>query len=93
MGPVPLCHEHPQGCTEHTGKDWHPGQEKAKTGRIWTYVRDDRNVGSASPPDRLVRVCRTGRETPGQHLRPFRVLQADAFTGYRLFSAEREGVH
>ena len=22
-----------------------PGQKKAKTGRIWTYVRDDRNVG------------------------------------------------
>ncbi|ENC4987015.1 transposase, partial [Escherichia coli] len=27
-----------------------PGQKKAKTGRIWTYVRDDRNVGSSSPP-------------------------------------------
>lgn len=22
-----------------------PGQKKAKTGRIWTYVRDDRNAG------------------------------------------------
>ena len=39
------------------------------------------------------RTRRTGRETPEQHLRPFRgILQADAFTGYdRLFSAEREG--
>ncbi|MBB8781208.1 transposase, partial [Escherichia coli] len=27
-----------------------PGQKKAKTGRIWTYVRDDRNAGSSSPP-------------------------------------------
>ncbi|WP_157836369.1 IS66 family transposase, partial [Escherichia coli] len=24
-----------------------PGRKKAKTGRIWTYVRDDRNAGSS----------------------------------------------
>ncbi|GHM51789.1 hypothetical protein ECZU51_04590 [Escherichia coli] len=27
-----------------------PGLKKTKTGRIWTYVRDDRNAGSSSPP-------------------------------------------
>lgn len=27
-----------------------PGRKKTKTGRIWTYVRDDRNVGSSDPP-------------------------------------------
>lgn len=27
-----------------------PGRKKAKTGRIWTYVRDDRNAGSSEPP-------------------------------------------
>ena len=60
-----------------------PGRKKAKTGRIWTYVRDDRNAGSSD---------RQGKH-PVQHLRPFRgILQADAFSGYdRLFSAEREG--
>ncbi|HIA3189069.1 TPA: IS66 family transposase, partial [Escherichia coli] len=65
-----------------------------KTGRIWTYVRDDRNVGSSSPPAVWFAYSpnRQGKH-PEQHLRPFRgILQADAFTGYdRLFSAEREG--
>ncbi|HHW7485045.1 MULTISPECIES: IS66 family transposase [Escherichia] len=27
-----------------------PGLKKTKTGRIWTYVQDDRNAGSSSPP-------------------------------------------
>lgn len=41
----------------------------------------------------MVRLHRTDRETPQQHLRHYHgVLQADAFAGYdRLFSAEREG--
>ncbi len=34
-----------------------PGQKKAKTGRIWTYVRDDRNVGSSSPGGALTEVA------------------------------------
>ena len=71
-----------------------PGLKKTKTGRIWTYVRDDRNAGSSSPPAVWFAYSpnRQGKH-PGQHLRPFRgILQADAFTGYdRLFSAEREG--
>lgn len=71
-----------------------PGRKKTKTGRIWTYVRDDRSAGSSDPlaawfafsPDRQ------GKH-PQQHLRHYHgVLQADAFAGYdRLFSAEREG--
>ncbi len=71
-----------------------PGLKKTKTGRIWTYVRDDRNAGSSSPPALwfAYSLNRQGKH-PEQHLRPFRgILQADAFTGYgRLFSAEREG--
>ena len=71
-----------------------PGLKKTKTGRIWTYVRDDHNAGSSSPPAVWFAYSpnRQGKP-PGQHLRPFRgILQADAFTGYdRLFSAEREG--
>ncbi len=70
------------------------GLKKTKTGRIWTYVRDDRNAGSSSPPAVWFAYSsnRQGKH-PEQHLRPFRgILQADAFTGYdRLFSAEREG--
>ncbi|WP_447836233.1 IS66 family transposase [Aeromonas salmonicida] len=27
-----------------------PGNKKTKTGRLWTYIRDDRNAGSALPP-------------------------------------------
>ncbi len=70
------------------------GRKKAKTGRIWTYVRDDRNAGSSEPPAVWFAYSpdRQGKH-PVQHLRPFRsILQADAFSGYdRLFSAGREG--
>jgi len=62
-----------------------PGQGKTKTGRLWTYVRDDRPAGdTASPtvwfaysPDRK-------GEHPAQHLETFRgTLQADAYAGVR----------
>src|SRR5271167_2276217 len=66
-----------------------PGNGKTKTGRLWTYVRDDRPVGDrASPavwfaysPDRK-------GEHPEQHLRTFRgALQADAYAGFnRLYN-------
>jgi hypothetical protein len=61
-----------------------PGQGKTKTGRLWTYVRDDRPAGdSASPavwfaysPDRK-------GEHPERHLEKFRgTLQADAYAGF-----------
>ncbi|HEI4081193.1 TPA: IS66 family transposase, partial [Escherichia coli] len=71
-----------------------PGRKKAKTGYIWTYVRDDRNAGSPEPPAVWFAYSPDHQgKHPEQHLRPFRgILQADAFTGYdRLFSAEREG--
>lgn len=50
-----------------------PGNGKTKTGRLWTYVRDDRNAGSvmappvwfAYSPDRKGgRVCRVQRAVP-----------------------------
>jgi transposase len=61
-----------------------PGQGKTKTGRLWTYVRDDRPAGdSAAPavwfaysPDRK-------GEHPERHLEKFRgTLQADAYAGF-----------
>ena len=71
-----------------------PGRKKAKTGYIWTYVRDDRNAGSPEPPAVWFAYSPDHQgKHPEQHLRLFRgILQADAFCGYdRLFSAEREG--
>ncbi len=48
-----------------------PGQKKAKTGRIWTYVRDDRNVGSSSPPAVWFAYSpnRQGKHGSAQHVR------------------------
>lgn len=61
-----------------------PGLGKTKTGRLWTYVRDDRPAGSATPPAVLFRYTpdRKG-ERPRQHLKDFRgTLQADAYAGF-----------
>ncbi len=61
-----------------------PGNGKTKTGRLWTYVRDDRPAGSSTPaavwfaysPDRR-------GEHPREHLRSFSgTLQADAYAGF-----------
>ena len=69
-----------------------PGTGKTKTGRLWTYVRDDRPSGSAEPP--AVLFCyspdRKG-EHPRTRLRHFHgYLQADAYGGFReLYRTER----
>jgi transposase len=57
---------------------------KTMTGRIWTYVRDDRPFGSRAPPAALYYASRDRRgEHPAHHLRAFcGILQADAFGGY-----------
>jgi len=61
-----------------------PGNGKTKTGRLWTYVRDDRPAGEATPaavwfaysPDRK-------GEHPQAHLGNFRgALQADGYAGF-----------
>lgn len=71
-----------------------PRRKKTKTGRIWTYVRDDRSAGSSDPPAAWLAFLpdRQGKH-PQQHFRHYHgVHQADAFSGYdRLFSAERNG--
>lgn len=61
-----------------------PGLGKTKTGRLWTYVRDDRPAGSATPPAVLFRYTpdRKG-EHPKIHLKNFQgTLQADAYAGF-----------
>lgn len=61
-----------------------PGTGKTKTGRLWTYVRDDRPSGDASAPAVWFAYSpdRKG-EHPKRHLEHFRgTLQADAYAGF-----------
>lgn len=61
-----------------------PGNGKTKTGRLWTYVRDDRPAGDRAAPAVWFAYSpdRKG-EHPEQHLREFRgTLQADAYAGF-----------
>jgi transposase len=61
-----------------------PGNKKTKTGRLWTYVRDDRNAGSALAPAVWFAYSpdRKGIH-PQTHLARFSgVLQADAYAGF-----------
>lgn len=65
-----------------------PGNGRTKTGRLWTYVRDDRPSGSEAPsavwfaysPDRK-------GEHPAEHLKNYKgILQADGYAGFnRLY--------
>lgn len=66
---------------------------KTDTGRIWTYVRDDRPFGGQSPPAALYYSSRDRRqEHPERHLKSFTgILQADAYGGYNpLFNVDRD---
>jgi transposase len=61
-----------------------PGRGKTRTGRLWTYVRDDRPAGSTDPPAVWFGYSpdRKG-ERARAHLKDFAgVLQADAYAGY-----------
>jgi transposase len=61
-----------------------PGRGKTRTGRLWTYVRDDRPSGGTDPPAVLFRYSpdRKG-EHARRHLQSFTgVLQADAYAGF-----------
>lgn len=65
---------------------------KTDTGRIWTYVRDDRPFGGPAPPAAIFHYSRDRRgEHPVSHLRSWRgILQADAYAGYNaLFHGDR----
>jgi len=61
-----------------------PGRGKTKTGRLWTYVRDERPAGSQEPPAVLFRYSPDRRgERPQRHLSNFKgILQADAYSGF-----------
>jgi len=69
-----------------------PGLGKTKTGRLWTYVRDDRPAGDRTPaavwfaysPDRK-------GQHPQAHLSNFTgTLQADGYAGFdQIYAAGR----
>src|ERR1017187_8401868 len=61
-----------------------PGNGKTKTGRLWTYVRDDRPAGDSGPAAVWFAYSSDRKgEHPRQHLRGFRgTLQADAYAGF-----------
>lgn len=61
-----------------------PGKGQTRTGRLWTYVRDDRPAGSKTPPAVFFQYTpdRKG-EHPRQHLNDFAgTLQADGYAGF-----------
>src|SRR6202162_1029631 len=66
---------------------------KCRTGRIWTYVRDDRPFGGEAPPAAVFFYSpdRAGIH-PGQHLAGYYgILQADAYAGFNaLYDAKRK---
>ena len=57
---------------------------KAKTGRLWVYVRDDRPGAGQAPPAVWFQYSADRKgEHPARHLKDWRgILQADAFAGY-----------
>jgi len=61
-----------------------PGSGKTKTGRLWTYVRDDRPAGEDTAPAVWFSYSEDRKgEHPRQHLKTFKgALQADAYAGF-----------
>jgi transposase len=59
-------------------------QGKTVTGRLWTYVRDDKPFGGVGPPAAIFYYSRDRRgEHPQAHLAGYSgILQADAYDGY-----------
>ncbi len=67
-----------------------PGNGKTKTGRLWTYVRDDRPAGEQTAPAVWFAYSEDRKgEHPRTHLASFRgALQADAFAGFHHMYGE-----
>jgi transposase len=66
---------------------------KTRTGRFWTYVRDDAPFGGADPPAAMFFYSsdRSGAH-PEQHLKAYAgLMQADAYAGFnRLYEGSRK---
>ena len=66
---------------------------KTRTGRLWTYVRDDHPFGGHDPPAAAFFYSRDrGGEHPQLHLASYTgLMQADAYAGFnRLYEAGRK---
>jgi transposase len=66
---------------------------KTDTGRLWTYVRDDKPFGGAGPPAVIFYYSRDRRaKHPQAHLAGYAgILQADAYDGYnKLYLPDRK---
>jgi len=66
---------------------------KTRTGRLWTYVRDDRPFAGPDPPAAMFFYSRDrGGEHPEQHLASYAgLMQADAYAGFtKLYEANRK---
>ena len=65
-----------------------PGNGKTRTGRLWTYVVDERPWQGERAPAAYYRFSPDRRgERPRDHLARFRgVIQADAFSGYQALT-------
>ncbi len=66
---------------------------KTATGRLWTYVRDDRPFAGPAPPAALFHYSRDRTaEHPKRHLAGYGgILQADAYAGFNdLYAPGRE---
>lgn len=61
-----------------------PGNGKTKTGRLWTYVRDDRPAGSEAAPAVWFAYSPNRKgEHPAKHLNHYKgILQADGYAGF-----------
>src|SRR5690349_22896690 len=67
---------------------------KTRTGRLWTYVRDDRPFAGPEPPAAAFFYSPDrGGEHPERHLGGYAgLMQADAYAGFgRLYEANRKG--
>jgi transposase len=69
-----------------------PGKGRTKTGRLWTYVRDERTAGQTTAPAVWFAYSpdRSGKH-PHRHMATFNgTLQADAYAGFnRLYESGR----
>jgi hypothetical protein len=68
---------------------------KCTTGRIWTYVRDDRPYGGPAPPAAVYYASSDRRgQHPQKHLAAFTgILQADCYNGFEpLFDPQKKAL-
>ncbi|MCB1881341.1 MAG: IS66 family transposase [Gammaproteobacteria bacterium] len=66
-----------------------PGMGKTRTGRLWSYVRDERPAGQDTPPAVWLQYSADRKgEHPQRHLKTYRgILHADGYTGFNQLYA------